>query len=256
MVNDATRSGGVQSVDRVIDLLEIMAATGGSTALSDLAERAQLPLPTAHRLIRALVSRGYVRQLPGRSYALGPKLIRLGDAATKIIGAWAAPHLADVVASSGETANMAVLDGAMAVYVAQVPSPHSMRMFTEVGRQVHLHCTGVGKALLLQLPDETVRNLISKAGMPAYTPNSHVTSEALLAELAQSRTRGYALDEGEHEVGVRCFAVPVPGAPTPTALSISGPVARLRVESANHVTPLLRRVADDLAVEFGRESAR
>lgn len=152
--------------------------------------------PTAHRLIRALVSRGYVRQLPGRSYALGPKLIRLGDAATKIIGAWAAPHLADVVASSGETANMAVLDGAMAVYVAQVPSPHSMRMFTEVGRQVHLHCTGVGKALLLQLPDETVRNLISKAGMPAYTPNSHVTSEALLAELAQSRTRGYALDEG------------------------------------------------------------
>jgi len=250
----ATRSGGVQSVDRAIDLLEIMAAVGGSTALGDLAARAGLPLPTAHRLIRALASRGYVRQLPGRGYALGPKLIRLGDVATNLIGAWAAPHLANLVAKSGETANMAVLDGAMAVYVAQVPSPHSMRMFTEVGRQVHLHCTGVGKALLLQLPDETVRNLISKAGMPAHTPNSHVTSETLLADLAECRTRGYALDEGEQEVGVRCFAVPVPGAPTLTALSISGPVARLRIESADHVTPLLRRVADDLAVEFDQNA--
>ena len=66
MGSGATRSGGVQSVDRAIDLLEIMAAVGGSTALGDLAARAGLPLPTAHRLIRALASRGYVRQLPGR----------------------------------------------------------------------------------------------------------------------------------------------------------------------------------------------
>ena len=141
------KSGGVQSVDRVFDILEIMASAGGAIGLSELAEAAKLPLPTIHRLTRALVDRGYVRQLPSRKYALGPKLIRLGESATQLIGAWSRPHLTDLVRATGETANMAVLDGTMAVYVAQVPSEHSMRMFTEVGRRVFTHCTGVGKAL-------------------------------------------------------------------------------------------------------------
>ncbi|WP_232491365.1 IclR family transcriptional regulator [Mycobacterium dioxanotrophicus] len=229
-----------------------MAVAGGSLGLSELADRTNLPPPTVHRLVRSLVSRGYARQLPGRGYALGPKLIHLGESATKMIGAWAAPHLSDLVIGTGETANMAVLDGAMAVYVAQVPSPHAMRMFTEVGRRVHLHCTGVGKALLLQLPDDTVRQLVGRVGMPAYTPNSHTDIDSLLADLAESRRRGYALDEGEQEVGVRCFSVPVPDAPTPTALSISGPAARLSIESADHNAPLLQRVAKDLSAEFGK----
>ena len=72
-------AGGVQSVERVFDILEIMATVGGSIGVSELAERAALPVPTIHRLIRTLVSRGYVRQLPTRRYALGPRLIRLGE---------------------------------------------------------------------------------------------------------------------------------------------------------------------------------
>ncbi len=256
MAGASAASGSVQSVDRVFDILEVMAAAGGSVGLSELADRTKLPPPTVHRLVRSLVSRGYARQLPGRGYALGPKLIQLGDSATRMIGAWAAPHLADLVSSTGETANMAVLDGNMAVYVAQVPSAHTMRMFTEVGRRVHLHCTGVGKALLLQLSDDTVRQLVGRAGMAAYTPNSHTDIDALLADLAESRRRGYALDEGEQEVGVRCFSVPVPDAPTPTALSISGPAARLTIESAEHNAPLLQRIATELAAEFGEGAAR
>src|SRR5574340_1135244 len=158
--------GGVQSVERAFDVLEIMATAGGSIGLSELAEAAGLPLPTIHRLTRTLVARGSVRQLPSRRYALGQKMIRLGESATQLIGAWSRPHLAELVKATGETANMAVLDGTAAVYVAQVPSEHAMRMFTEVGRRVYLHCTGVGKALLSQLPDETVRNLLGRTGMP------------------------------------------------------------------------------------------
>ena len=85
-----------------------------------------------------MVNRGYVRQLPSRQYSLGPKLIRLGESATQLIGSWSRPHLAEVVKAAGETANMAMLDDTMAVYVYQVPSAHSMRMFTEVGRRVHV----------------------------------------------------------------------------------------------------------------------
>ncbi|TSE01412.1 IclR family transcriptional regulator [Skermania sp. ID1734] len=250
-VSSASGAGGVQSVDRALDILEIMAAAGGQIGLSELAETAGLPLPTIHRLTRALVARGYVRQLPSRKYVLGPKLVRLGESASQSIGAWSRPHLAELVRVTGETANMAVLDDAMAVYVAQVPSEHSMRMFTEVGRRVYPHCTGVGKALLAQLPDDAVRGIVTRTGMPQQTPNTVTDPEALLADLATIRARGYAIDEGEQEVGVRCFAVVVPGAPTPTAVSISGPAARVTLESAEHVVPTLRRVAADLGAEFG-----
>lgn len=255
MTSSPAPTGGVQSVERAFDVLELMATAGGSIGVSALAEAAGLPLPTIHRLIRTLVNRGYVRQLPTRRYALGPKLIRLGESATQLIGAWARPHLAELVKATGETANMAVLDGTMAVYVAQVPSEHSMRMFTEVGRGVHLHCTGVGKALLSQLSDEGVRGLLARTGMPAQTAHTLTDPALLIADLQLSRHRGFAIDEGEQEIGVRCFSVPVPDAPALTAISISGPAARVSLESADQIVPLLKRVAKELSAEFEMNAA-
>ncbi|HET8915433.1 MAG TPA: IclR family transcriptional regulator [Propionibacteriaceae bacterium] len=255
LADESSTKSGVQSVERAFELLEIMANSGGSMALGELAARAELPQPTIHRLVRTLLVMGYVRQLENRRYALGPKLIRLGESAAQLIGAWSRPHLTELVERTGESANMAVLDNDMAVYVAQVPSPHSMRMFTEVGRRVHLHCTGVGKALLMQLPNDSVHALLKRAGMPASNENSYTTADALIRDIELSRTRGYAVDEGEQEIGVRCFAVPVPDAPTLTAISISGPAARLTLKSATKVTPLLKRVARDIASEFDKEAA-
>ncbi len=248
-------TGGVQSVERAFEVLELLASAGGSIGVSALAESAGLPLPTIHRLIRTLVGRGYVRQLPSRQYALGPKLIRLGESATRLIGAWSRPYLSELVKATGETANMAVLDGTKAVYVAQVPSAHSMRMFTEVGRGVYPHCTGVGKALLSQLSDEAIRSIVARTGLPARTANTHTDIDELLADLALSRHRGYAIDEGEQEIGVRCFSVPVPDAPTLTAISVSGPAARVTTDSADRIVPLLKRVAKELATEFDNEAA-
>jgi IclR family acetate operon transcriptional repressor len=248
--------GGVQSVERVFDILEIMATVGGSIGVSELAERAQLPVPTIHRLIRTLVSRGYVRQLPTRRYALGPRLIRLGESATQVLGASSRPHLAHLVEQIGETANMAVLDGNMAAYVAQVPSAHTMRMFTEVGRRVYLHCTGVGKAILLQMPNDAVRSLVGRTGMPAYTDNSITDMETLISDLERSRQRGYTIDEDEQEVGVRCFAVSVPDMPTLTAISVSGPAARVTLDAADRIAPILQHVAAELSAEFERDTAR
>src|SRR4029079_16007417 len=158
----ATSPGGVQSVERAFDILEIMASAGDAIGLSQLAATTGLPLPTIHRLTRTLVNLGYVRQFPSRQYGLGPKLIRLGESAARMIGAWSQPYLADLVKATGETSNMAMLDGTMAVYVAQVPSEHSMRMFTEVGRRVYPHCTGVCKALLSQVSDEEVRRIVAR----------------------------------------------------------------------------------------------
>ena len=241
---------GVQSLERAFTLLELMAEDGGEVPLSRLAIGSGLPLSTIHRLIRTLVARGYVRQLPSRRYVLGPRLIHLGESSSRALGTWALPHLTDLVDGTGETANMAMLDGDRVVYVAQVPSRHSMRMFTEVGRRVHLHCTGVGKALLAQLPRETACELVERAGMPRRTARTITDLDVLMAQLDRIAGQGYAVDDGEQEAGVRCIAVPVIGGPGQTALSVSGPEGRLPEESVPKLAELLRVTAAELAAEL------
>lgn len=247
MATSPKQGGGAQAVDRAFEILEIIEAAGGSLALTEVAEITGLTLPTIHRLIRALAARGYIRQLPSRKYALGPTLIRLGESATQLIGTWSRPHLADVVQATGETANMAVLDGTMAVYVAQVPSAHAMRIFTEVGRRVYLHSTGVGKALLGQLADSRVREIVRRVGLQQQTEHTLATEAALLADLALVRSRGYALDEQEQEPGVRCVAVPVGPEPMSwMAVSVSGPVTRMTDELIERAVPLLHEAGRQL----------
>lgn len=195
-----------------------------------------------------------MRQLPSRRYVLGPRLIHLGESSSRTLGTWARLHLADLVEGTGETANLAMLDGDRVVYVAQVPSRHSMRMFTEVGRRVHLHCTGVGKALLAQLPRETARELVQRAGMPRRTPRTITDVDEHMAELDRISAQGYAVDDGEQETGVRCIAVPVLAGGAQTALSVSGPEGRVTLESLPQLAELLRATAVELAAEL-REDA-
>lgn len=249
MVEKAVK-GGVQSVERVFELLELITDAGGELTLSELSSSTDLPLPTIHRLLRTLVSKGYARQLPNRRYALGPRLIRLGAGASSQLGSLASRQLKHLVDTLGETANMAVLDADMVVYVAQVPSPHSMRMFTEVGRRAHSHDTGVGKAMLSQLSDAAVRRIVAKAGMPPRTEKSIRTVEELLADLDVIRERGYSIDEEEQELGVRCFAIAIPDAPTPTAISVSGPVSRVDDAFAARAVPVLREAALTISKDF------
>ena len=238
---------GVQSVERVFELLELITAAGGEVMLSELAASTDLPLPTIHRLLRTLMAKGYIRQLANRRYALGPGLIRLGAAASKQLGDLAGVQLRSLVDQLGETANMAVLDSDMALYIAQAPSKHSMRTFTEVGRRAHTHATGVGKAILAQLGDDAVRAIVTRAGMPTPTTMSIATVDDLLADLARIRKRGYSIDDGEQEIGVRCFAMGVPDAPTPTAISVSGPVSRVDEAFAQRAIPLLRAAAQSIS---------
>ncbi|MFB9371870.1 IclR family transcriptional regulator [Kitasatospora sp. NPDC001664] len=242
--------GGVQSVERAFQLLEALADSGGIATLSELSASSGLPMPTIHRLIRTLVQQGYVRQDTARRYTLGPRLIRLGETSGRLLGSWARPYLAELMEATGETANLAVLEGGEVVYVGQVQSRRSMRMFTEVGRRVQPHCTGVGKALLAQLDEPEARAVLGTQPLQSHTPYTVTDPDELFAQLAHARASGYVVDDQEQEIGVRCIAVAVPGAPTPTALSVSGPEARIRALEAqageSSLVPVMRQIATRL----------
>jgi IclR family acetate operon transcriptional repressor len=240
------RRSGVQALDRAFELLEVMADAGGIATLSQLAASTGLPMPTIHRIVQSLLAGGYVRREVSHRYALGPRLIRLGEVAGLTLGAQATPYLRRLAEQIGETANLAMLEGDSVVYVAQAPSPHAMRMFTEVGRHVLPHCTGVGKALLAELPVGQVVEIVGRTGMPARTVHTITDVPALLAELQRVREQGYAVDDGEQEVGVRCVAVALVHASALLALSVSGPSGRLTLERVQEIAPVLRELADRL----------
>lgn len=247
--------GGVQSVERAFRILEALAEARGELPLASIAESTGLAQATVHRLLSTMLPLGYVRQLESRGYALGPALISLGGRATPPLASLAQPIMVRLEEVAQETVNLAVLDGDHVAYVGQVPSRHQMRMFTEVGKRVLPHAAGVGKAILSTLPEARVRQIVSATGLPRYTDTTITSVEDLIADLRESKRRGFAIDDGEQELGVRCIAVPVPGVWPQAAVSISGPVSRINDELAITITDALLEAANNLAAEVSGTSA-
>lgn len=251
-VMDSTeRNRAVQSVDRALDLLEALAGAEAPVGVTELARQVGLPQGTTHRLLLSLAGRGFVRRDRDRRYAVGLRAMALGSSAYRQFERVAHDYLAALVALSGETANLAVLEGTAMTYVAQAPSPHRLRIFAEVGRRVPLHSTAVGKAVLAQLPREEALALLDRTELTATTPLTLTTPEALGDELDQVARRGYALDEQEQELGVRCVAVALPEVGgLYAAVSISGPAERFTPERAAEVAARVPAVLAPLAEEL------
>lgn len=237
----AGKLGGVQSVERAFELMELIGRAGGECSLTALSAESPLPPPTIHRLLRTLVGIGYVRQLPNRRYALGPRLIRLGEVANRQLGAVAAPVLQSLVDELSETASLAVLDGDMVIYTGQASPTHLMRTNNEVGKRVGLHTSAVGKAVLAELDDARVLKLVTQSGFPTPTQNSASTLSAVFANVERVRADGYAIDDEESELGVRSVAMAVPGAPTPMAIGISGPSDHVDKDLVDRAVPALKK---------------
>lgn len=244
MVRDSSQ---VQSVTRAFALLDALERAQDPLALADLTAESELAAPTVHRLLQTLCELGVARQLPDRRYALGPTLIGLGERARPKLADRAQATLARLEDAMQETANLAVLYDDLVTYVAQVPSRHHMRMFTEVGRRVLPHASGVGKAMLASLPEQQVRDLVGRTGMPSYTPTTLTDVDALLTTLQRARQRGFAIDDGEQEVGVRCISVALPASDPPAAVSISGPAARITDDVVARAVDALTAAAAELA---------
>jgi IclR family acetate operon transcriptional repressor len=234
----------VQVVDRALDVLEALAAAGGPVGVGELGERTGLPQGTVHRILRSLQERGYVRRDASRKYSVGTAAVRLADAAQRSLARTARPYLAELVAISGETANLAVLEGIDVVYVAQVSSPHTLRMFAEVGRHVPPHSTAVGKVLLAAMPREEARGILRRTGLAARTAATITDLADLEAELDLVAAQAWAADEEEHEAGIRCVAVPIGGeGPTLAAMSVSGPAERFAGGRTAGLVGAMQRIA-------------
>jgi len=252
----STGSAQVQSLTRGLSILECLANAEGGLTLTDISNRTDLPPSTAHRLLSTLERGGYVYQSGelGRWY-VGLASFTVGSSflASRDWVAQSHPSMRRLMEQSGETANLAILDGTEAVFIDQVQCRETMRTIVRLGSRVPLHASGVGKALFAALPDEQIEAILKVKGLPRISENTITAPETMWASLRVIRQRGYSFDDEEHLVGTRCVASPIydEHGEALGAISIAGPVSRLPDTRIRQLGAMVAHVAEDITSKVG-----
>src|SRR3954451_4265314 len=251
----ADGAGGVQSVDRAITVLEILARSGGA-GVSEVAAQLRVHKSTAFRLLAALEERGLVEQNHDRGrYQLGFGILRLASAipARLDLVQQARPVLDELAATVGEAVNLAVLREHYAVNVDQARGTAAVAAQNWVGELTPLHATSSGKVLLASLPDARRAELLDRAGLPRLTAATFTSRARLEDTLAKVRVDGYATTFEELEVGLNAVSVPVCDhrAGVVGAVSVSGPAYRLDANRMDEVLPELAAAGRRISERMG-----
>jgi DNA-binding IclR family transcriptional regulator len=235
---DSQRSAGrasvyrVQVLDRVLQLLDILAESNVDLGPAQLAARLSLHKSTVHRLLMVLERHRLIRRgvLPGK-YGLGFKLFELGVRAGGGLDLQSCtePHLRRLAEVTGESAYVSVLDGTETLSVARVAGPWTPSKPMPIGKRSPVYCTSSGKALIAFLPEDSLDDLLRRVKFVRYTPNTLMTRNALKAELSLIRERGYAVDDEENELGLRCVGGPIRDSSGTiiASIGIAGPIFRV-----------------------------
>ncbi len=250
------RDGGVQSVDRALTLIETLAEDDEGYRLTDLAVRNGLSTSTVHRLLTTLEKRRFVQfdrseakwHIGVRSFSVGSTFARRRN-----FVAHAMPYLRKLRDLTRETANLAVVDDETIIVLTRVESREIMRSLTKVGGRVAMVASGVGKAVLATYSDEDVSAIIHRQGMPRLTEKSIVRPGELFKALQTVRQQGYAVDDEEARIGLRCVAAVVYNdCSEPLAtISVSGMTSRFTDERLPVIGNIVRDVAAELTVALG-----
>jgi IclR family transcriptional regulator, acetate operon repressor len=250
------RDGGVQSVDRALLILETLAEDDDGYRLSDLAVRTGLSTSTAHRLLTTLEKRRFVQFDPTSSkWHVGAQSFAVGATFTRHrnVVAQAIPYLRKLRDQTRETANLAVVDDETLMLLVRLESREITRSLTKVGGRVAMVASGIGKAVLATYSDADVGAIIYRHGMPHLTEKSIVRAGDLFKELQVIRRQGYAVDDEEARLGLRCVAAVVFNdcAEPLAAVSISGLTSRITDARLPEFGKAVRDIAAELTLALG-----
>jgi DNA-binding IclR family transcriptional regulator len=236
------------SVARALAILECLDSSSRGLNISEISRKLGIPKSSAHVIILTLEKAGYVqKRTDSLHYSLGLKAYGLGLSMMKNLSMseMALPHMRVLVDQIRLPAHLAVPDGEQGVYIQKVDAPGLIKIDTYVGRRMDLHCTGVGKIILAYGPAETREHILSKQLYIRHTRNTITSPRALQRELSKVRKQGYAIDDEEEELAVRCVAVPVmhPSGRFAAALSVTGTTQQIPMSAIDEVAEQLQKVA-------------
>jgi IclR family transcriptional regulator, KDG regulon repressor len=247
----------IQAVSHALDLLEQFHDDVDELGVTELSKRLKLHKNNVFRLLATLESRGYIEQNKAtENYRLGLKALELGQTFIKQMGLLrqAKPILEQMVEESNETSYVAIYKENHIVYLDVVETNLTVRVVSRVGSRLPAYCTASGKVHMACMTDEELDELITKMDFVQHTSTTISSPETMRAELAKVREQGYALDDEEMDLGVRCIAAPIRDYTRRIvgAISISGPTMRVsnaRIES--ELVPLVLKASEELSTRLG-----
>ncbi len=247
----------IQAVSHALDLLEQFHDDVDELGVTELSKRLKLHKNNVFRLLATLESRGYIEQNKvTENYRLGLKALELGQTFIKQLGLLrqAKPILEQMVEKSNETSYVSIYKENHIVYLDVVETNLTVRVVSRVGSRLPAYCTASGKVHMAYITEEELNNLLTNMKFIQRTPTTIITPDAMHAELAKVREQGYALDDEELDLGVRCIAAPIRDYTLRIigAISISGPTMRIdNVRMENELIPLVLKASAELSTRLG-----
>lgn len=250
-----SKAAPVGVVMKVLKILEALQSNPSGLQLKQIAKQTAINKSTAYRFLAHLQGEGYLYRDHAGAYLIGPKLARLGSGTNfeESLRKVARPILQKLWAATGETVNLAILDGQQILYLDVIESSHTFRFASQNGARRPLYCTALGKAILAHLPEEETKELLASLTFERLTPRTLNQPAKLKKDLAKSRMQGYALDDEEAVLGARCIAAPIFDANGKVfgAASVSGPLTRITGDKISSLAALVKEAAHSISRRLG-----
>jgi len=253
--------GRNQSLTRALTLLERLAESPEGMQLTDLSYQLGMPAATVHRLLATFEELNFVEQDSEQGlWYVGLKAFTVGNAflERRDFVAISRPHMDALMGQCGETVNLGVIDDGEVVFISQVESREVMRMIVRLGSRSPVHASGVGKAMLASMSEQRIAKILERRGLARFTDQTIDNPTLLREELARVRQRGYALDDEEHAVGLRCVASAIfdENGQALAAISLSGPKARIVDARLGELGFAIQQTADEITQALGGQRPR
>lgn len=247
---------GIQVIDRAFDILEILSVEKDGLGVTGISNRIGLHKSTVHRILNSMVSRGYIEKLPDRgTYKIGLKLIEISSIYLNSIElkTEARPYLGELTSRLGLPVHLATLDGIEAVYIDKVDVLNNIRLYSQIGRRVPVHCSALGKCLISGLDGQELEELAGRIKFTRFTNNTITDKKTLLEQVRLVGTQGWALDNEEHEAGMKCIAAPVRDyrGTIIAAISVTGPSGTVSPERENEIGGIVVEASRKISRRMG-----
>ena len=246
-----------ESIVKAFGLLTLIARQNSGLTLAEAARAIDMTVPTTHRFLNTLVSVGALERNDKKRYFLGSALLRssLHGHQSGEMRAMFHRHAETLSHVLRETVHVAIFIDDMVKYIAKAEAPRSLRISTVVGTTLEAYCTGVGKVLLAFMPENELQRYIAVGNFHSLTPRTITTKDGLFTELEKVRESGYAIDDEEFELGLRCIAAPIfAGDKVVAAISSSGPTTRLAPSVYQPIATEIMRTAAAIGRELSSYS--
>ncbi len=250
-----SKSAPVGVVTKVLHILETLHDAPSGLQLKDVAQLTGINKSTAYRFLAHLEHEGYVFRDSSGAYAIGVRLARLASGASyqTTLRKLSRPILQQLWRVTGETVNIAVLDGREVLYLDVMESSHTFRLVSQVGMRRPVYCTALGKAMLAFIPEEEQQYFFDGMSFERFTPHTIRGATQLRKEFALIRQRGYSIDNEEAYLGSRCIGAPIfeASGKITAALSVSGPTTRVTREKVTVVAAAAKSAATAISRTLG-----